>query len=117
MDKPIYFFKIEFKNNFIKDCEETMLLNLVEKELSYQLVRRHQKDERIVFSYGIKIKDDDLPELLQYCNAFDFEPYRNIDESMELNGSCGYRDCWGIVFTGISNSYLPIFKNKYGYVS
>ena len=45
MDKPIYFSKIEFKNNFIKDCEGTMLLNLVEKELSYQLVRRYQKDE------------------------------------------------------------------------
>ena len=87
MDKPIYFSKIEFKNNFIKDCEGTMLLNLVEKELSYQLVRRYQKDERILFSYGVKIKDDDLPELLQYCNAFDFEPYRNIDESMEFKGS------------------------------
>ena len=110
MDKPIYFSKIEFKNNFIKDCEGTMLLNLVEKELSYQLVRRYQKDERILFSYGVKIKDDDLPELLQYCNAFDFEPYRNIDESMEFKGSGGYRDSWGIVFRGISDSYLPMLK-------
>ena len=78
MDKPIYFSKIEFKNNFLQDCEGTMLLNLVEKELSYQLVKRHRKNEKILFSYGVKIKDDDLPELLQYCNALDFEPYRKI---------------------------------------
>lgn len=71
-----------------------MLLNLVEKELSYQLVKRHRKNEKILFSYGVKIKDDDLPELLQYCNALDFEPYRNIDESMEYKGMYGYRDCW-----------------------
>ena len=79
MDKPIYFSKIEFKNNFLQDCEGTMLLNLVEKELSYQLVKRHRKNEKILFSYGVKIKDDDLPELLQYCNALDFEPYRNCN--------------------------------------
>lgn len=89
MDKPIYFSKIEFKNNFIKDCEGTMLLNLVEKELSYQLVRRYQKDERILFSYGVKIKDDDLPELLQYCNAFDFEL---IETLMNLWSSRGVVD-------------------------
>ena len=44
------------------------------------------------------------------ANAFDFEPYRNIDESMEFKGSGGYRDCWGIVFRGISDSYLPMLK-------
>ena len=66
MDKPIYFSKIEFKNNFLQDCEGTMLLNLVEKELSYQLVKRHRKNEKILFSYGVKIKDDDLPELLRW---------------------------------------------------
>ena len=49
MDKPIYFSKIEFKNNFLQDCEGTMRLNLVEKELSYQLVKRHRKNEKILF--------------------------------------------------------------------
>ena len=54
MDKPIYFSKVEFKNNFIKDCEGTMLLNLVEKELSYQLVKNIEKMKRFCFLTVLK---------------------------------------------------------------
>ena len=54
MDKPIYFSKIEFKNNFLQDCEGTMLLNLVEKELSYQLVKSIEKMKRFCFLTELK---------------------------------------------------------------
>jgi len=74
MDKPIYFSKIEFKNNFLQDCEGTMLLNLVEKELSYQLVKRHRKNEKILLdeigenSVSIYIGIPFCPTRCLYCS-------------------------------------------------
>ena len=47
---------------------------------------------------------------LKYCNALDFEPYRNREMSMDDEGYCGYRDEVNVSFTGITDSYISMIK-------
>jgi len=54
MDKPIYFSKIEFKNNFLQDCEGTMLLNLVEKNCHINWLKDIEKMKRFCFLTELK---------------------------------------------------------------
>ncbi|MGN0537724.1 MAG: hypothetical protein ACI4M3_07090, partial [Acutalibacteraceae bacterium] len=35
-----------------------------------------QYEQKVVFSYAIKLKNQRMKELLPYCNALDFEPFR-----------------------------------------
>ena len=61
----------------------------------------------VIRSVGINISDDIMPELLEYCDARDFEPFR--DRKMDFNdkGRIGYRDEVSMDFTGITDSYIP----------
>ncbi|MDD3417082.1 MAG: hypothetical protein PHY47_24320 [Lachnospiraceae bacterium] len=72
-----------------------------------QLLKSDQYEKEVVFSYGIKISDAQMKELLPYCNALDFEPYRAKEMSMDDPGFIGYRDEIRVDFTGITNSYIP----------
>ena len=47
-----------------------------------------------------------MQELLSYCNALDFEPYRNKEMISEDEGYIGYRDELQLYFTGITDSYI-----------
>ncbi len=64
-------------------------------------------DEYVVFSYGIKLSEEEHKELLKYCNALEFEPYRNREMSMKDAGYCGYRDEISVSFVGVTDSYIP----------
>ncbi len=64
-------------------------------------------DEDVVFSYGIKLSEAEHKELLKYCNALEFEPYRNKKMSMKDVGYCGYRDEISVSFIGVTDSYIP----------
>ena len=154
--EPIYYTKVEFRESlgFSEYASGSiLLLNLVNKELSYQKYKQKQSgvpiimgekteefngkqfiypffknaaimknnkigfdgklistegiDHEIVYSIGIKIADDDMEELLTYCNALDFEPYRDRKMSMSDEGYIGYRDEVNLCFTGITDSHLP----------
>ena len=72
-----------------------------------QLMKSEPYEKEIVFSYGIKLTDAQMKELLPYCNALDFEPYRNREMSMDNPGYIGYRDEIHVDFTGITDSYIP----------
>ena len=71
-----------------------------------QLIRE-DKDYEVLFSEGIKITEEQMEKLLPYCNALDFEPYRDKKMSMSDEGYIGYRDEIDTYFTGITNSYIP----------
>ena len=157
--EPVYFSKIQFrqtawmyKHQRIAWGEERCIfLDLVNKELSYQLIKTgHDMASRIytyetsymlgipnddnrptriihngkngetsvkvfadventqvVDSRGIRLTDAEMEELLPYCNAIDFEPYRGREMSMDDPGYRGYRDEISITFTGITDSYIP----------
>ncbi len=61
----------------------------------------------IVFEYSYKLNRQEKLDLLRYCNALEFEPYRDREMSMDDEGYCGYRDEIMIKFVGITDSYIP----------
>lgn len=79
------------------------------------LIKDDNKDSYVKFSYTYKFTDDEMKELLSYCNAKDFEPYRNRKMSMQDEGYIGYRDEVDVCFTGVTDSYIPIIKLPMGY--
>lgn len=155
--EPIYFSKVQFRSGGLSGDHTIMLLNLVERELSYQVIRKSRNmpviqgtdilelsegpvsfdiskaariiktptqrsllpienfEDNVVFSYGIKLTEDQYKELLPYCNARKFEPYRNRKMSMSDDGNIGYRDEIDVYFTGVTNSYIPIMEWSMSY--
>lgn len=72
-----------------------------------ELIQADQDRYEIVFSEGIKITKEQMEKLLPYCNALDFEAYRDRKMSMDDEGYTGYRDEISTYFTAITNSYIP----------
>lgn len=70
------------------------------------LLPDEQYNQKVAFSYGIKLSKAQIQRLLPYCNALEFEPYRNRKMSMDDDGFIGYRDEITLHFTGITNSYI-----------
>lgn len=63
--------------------------------------------QKVAFSYGIQLSEEQMKNLLPYCNASEFEPYRNRKMSMYDEGYIGYRDEIRLRFTGVTDSYIP----------
>jgi len=81
-----------------------------------QLIKNEQYEEKVVFSYGIKLTLKQIEDLLPYCNALEFEQYRNKNMSKE-ELFCVCTDGRDIRFKAMSDSYLPIIELPldYGY--
>ena len=75
-----------------------------------KLFKTEDCESSIVFSYGIKLSDEQMKALLPLCNALDFEPFRNKKATMDEDGFCGYRDEISVKFRGITNSYIPLLE-------
>lgn len=75
-----------------------------------QMIRDKQFEQKIVFSYAIKLTDEQIKALLPYCNALEFEPYRNRKMKMEDKGYMGYRDEVYLYFRAITDSYIPMLE-------
>lgn len=156
MEDAIYFSKIEYKESIGHgNTLSVILLNIPEKELSYQVfewkrkmpsiqgvrteewnghtrsydiaipakkIRNYktgfsdklmiddQDEQEVVFSYAIKFTDLQVEELLPYCNALDFEPFRDKKMSMGDEGCIGYRDGVHLGFKAITDSYIPLLE-------
>ncbi len=156
MNKLVYFSKIEFIETIgYGNPDSIILLNLPERELSYQVFkwkyqapaiqgieteewndRLHYFDTRypakwissqgtnfkptlykdeyyeqeVIFSYGIKLTERQMEQLLPLCNALDFEPFRNREMILGEEGYCGYRDGVRVQFRGITNSYISLLE-------
>lgn len=156
--KPIYFSKVEYvraswmygKGRPLFRSRAVMILNLVSRELSVQVVRaepdmadmiyrieagwrlgiqesetvpltkiRNSKtgmksvnilsdvsNEKIISSEGTVLTDEQMQGLYPYCNALEFEPYRNRKMDMKDPGWQGYRDEITVSFKGITDSYI-----------
>ena len=72
-----------------------------------QLLPDEEYTEDVTFSYVIQLSNEQIAMLLPYCNALDFEPYRDKEMSMNNEGYIGYRDEVQMSFTAITNSYIP----------
>lgn len=155
--EPIYFSKVQFRSGELCGNHSIMLLNLEEKELSFQVIKKSRNmpviqgtdilelsrgtvtfdiskaariiktttearllpienfEDNVVFSYGIKLTEEQYNELLPYCNSLEFEPFRNRKMSMSDEGYIGYRDEVNVYFTGVTNSYIPIMEWSMSY--
>ena len=74
------------------------------------LIKDEYYKEEIVFSYGIKLTEQEMRVLLPLCNALDFESYRNREMIMGEEGYCGYRDEVRVQFRGITDSHIPLLE-------
>lgn len=79
-------------------------------------VRAEDISSKVIFSKGIKLSDEEIKELLPYCNALDFEPFRDRKMSMDDPGYRGYRDEITMWFRGITDSYIPKIELSMEYV-
>lgn len=74
--------------------------------------RRYIQDEEeireVVFSKGIKLDNTEIAKIKQFCNAEEFEPYRNREMTMWEEGWVGYRDEISMEFYGITDDYIPL---------
>lgn len=71
------------------------------------LIPDENYEQKVVFSYGIQLTKIQMKQLLPYCNALEFEPYRYKKMSMNDEGYIGYRDEVNIRFIGVTDSYIP----------
>ncbi len=71
--------------------------------------------KNVEFSYGVSLSQQQYESLLPYCNALDFEPYRNRTMSMDDEGYIGYRDEIKVSFCGVTDSYIPYIELPMNY--
>lgn len=130
MSHEIYFSKIVFQAEIgCGKMQNSMLLDIHQHELAYQVLEREKQKpaimevvdcaiserqyyfnvdrQKIVFSYGIKLTEAQIEEMLPLCNTLEFEPYRSKEMSMNDEGCIGYRDEIRLRFIGITDSYIP----------
>lgn len=80
-------------------------------EFEPQYIRDDYFEQEVVFSYAIKLTDEQVEELLPYCNALDFEPYRDKKRVMNEGLFMVCDDTYGdITFMGITDSHIPMLE-------
>ena len=75
-----------------------------------QMIKDEQYEVETAFSQAIRLTDEEMEVLLPYCNALDFEPYRNREMKMDEEGYIGYRDEVHLYFKAITDSYISLLE-------
>lgn len=98
--------------------EDKCMIRLRTGKNGMRTVEAEAVDEtsKVIFSQGIHLTEEQMEKLLPYCNALDFEPFRNREMSMKDPGYRGYRDEHIMWFRGITNSYIPKIELPMDYV-
>ena len=73
-----------------------------------QMIKDEQYEVETAFSQAIRLTDEEMEVLLPYCNALDFEPYRDRKMMMHEEGYIGYRDEVHLYLKAITDSYIPL---------
>lgn len=91
-------------------CTPAKIIKNYKNGFKPQIVEDDIFRQEVIFSYGIRLSNKQMNEILKYCNALEFEPYRGKSMSMEDKGYIGYRDLLSTNFKGITDSYLPLLE-------
>lgn len=76
-----------------------------------RMVQDEWDEWEVGFSHKINLTETDVQELLPYCNARDFEPFRHRTMTFDEPGYAGYRDeLKRMFFVGFTDSHLPKIK-------
>lgn len=100
---------IERFDDEIEIYEERIANRWVKTGKADQLIKAQLDplEPEVSFVWGKKLTDEEYMNLLPYCNALEFEPYRGREMSMKDPGYLGYRDEITMRFSGITDSYIP----------
>lgn len=99
-----------FKNGKTIDIDINLLARIIKNDktdFKQILLPTDVYSQEVCFSYAVKLTKDQMDKLRPYCNALEFEPFRNREMSMDDEGYIGYRDEVQLAFTGITDSYIP----------
>ncbi len=81
-----------------------------------QLFKDDEFEQEVVCSQAFKLNGNQMKDLLPYCNALDFEPYRNKKMEMDDEGYICYRDEVKLHFKAITDSYIPLLELPMDYL-
>ncbi len=81
-----------------------------------EMLLNTEYEQDVRYSYAMNITDAQMEELLPYCDASEFEPYRNRKMSMYDEGYIGYRDECILHFRAITDSYIPLLELPMEYI-
>lgn len=113
MADTIYYSKVQFDTKLGGATTiERVLLNVPQRELSYQSFDRHGDVEH---NTAIKLSEKEMESLLPYLDTSKFEPYRGKKQGFDDEGRIGYRDEVSMSFTGITDSHIPMLELKMYY--
>ena len=100
------FYKVQFDMGLLY-CRVSarILLNVPQRELSYQAFGEKQELKN---SIGLVLDETEMQSLLPFLRTELFEPYRNREDSHD--GALGYLDESWRMFTGISDSHVPMIR-------
>jgi hypothetical protein len=79
-------------------------------EFKEKLIKLEDFEEDVVFSYGIKLSDSQFRKILPYCNALEFEPFRNKEMLWSDEGIIGMRDLCSLNFKAVTDDYIPMIE-------
>lgn len=138
IDREVYFSKVEFRYTIgRRSLRSIILLNIPEQELLYQVYKfekttqnpfadlrviRNQKtdfnkqliqdaplEDEVVFSYGVKLSDEEMRSVLPLCNALEFEPYRGRKHD-DNEGYISSLDEAALTFQAVTDSHIPLIE-------
>lgn len=104
-DDVIYRLVVELNSNFPHPFSD---IRSGKTNFKANFVKQEEYDREVKLSKGLRLSDDDIAGLLPYCNALEYEGYRNRIPSMNDLGYRGYLDGQELYFIGVSDSYLPV---------
>ncbi len=72
-----------------------------------QLLPSGYRELKLLYSYGMKLSEEQIKVLLPYCNVPEFEAYRNKTASEDDAGVTGYADTVSVYFRGVTDTHVP----------
>lgn len=76
-----------------------------------KLIKDKPTENEVVFSYGVKLSDEEMKSILPLCNALEYEPYRDQERSCDFTDGClGYIDELSLYFRAVTDSYIPFIE-------
>lgn len=109
----IYYSKIEIITYRMYKPECAVTLDISKKELAFI---RYSNSRDIIDSEGINLSNHEMEQILPFCNALEFEKYRDKEPDMSEPGFESYLDD-GVhrKFFGVTDSYVPLIEISMDY--
>ena len=110
MEEKIYYTKIIFEGSGYYSWIITLDVNC------QKLIFEYFSKGEVTYVYEKKLSNKHIKNLLPYINALDYEPFRDVEDTMQDEGWCGYRDGQYVEFIAFAEPYLPVYRHNMDYL-